>query len=272
MTDRATDQEYLRYQYGGAEKLRVRMDAHARFSESQEDFFAWMLAHLQVQSGQTVVDVGCGTGAYNGVLSSLGARIVGLDTSPAMLHETRQQAQARGLNVTVIQATAEALPFSDAGCDRVMANHMLYHVPDQIRALQEMGRVLRPGGRVLLATNAADHMARLHELHCDAARALGFTPNARVVDRFTLDDLPLVQSVFPGSERHILPNAFIFPNADAALQHYATGMIDAISDPPADNSQRPRLLALMESRINAIVELEGVFRVPKNAGCFVATV
>src|SRR5690349_19934648 len=113
-----------------------------------------------------------------------------------------------------------------------MANHSVYHVGAQLRALQELRRMLRPGGRLLLATNAADHMARLHDLHCDAARALGYTPNSRIVDRFTLNDLPLVGSVFPSAERRILPNSFIFPDADAALQHYATGMIDAISDPP----------------------------------------
>jgi SAM-dependent methyltransferase len=272
MTHRATDPEYLRYQYGDAEKLRVRMDVHARFSESREDFFAWMMAHLQVQPRQTVLDVGCGTGAYHTILSSTGAQVIGLDTSPAMVRETRQHAKSHALNVPVIQATAEALPLLEASFDRVMGNHMLYHVGDQLRALREMHRVLRRGGRVLLATNAADHMARLYDLHCEAAQALGYASNARVVDRFTLDDLHLVQSVFPSAERRILPNSFIFPDADAALQHYATGMIDAISDPPSDDSHRPRLLELMESRIQAIIEREGVFRVPKDSGCFVATV
>ncbi len=270
MIDRATNPEYLRYQYGDAEKLRVRIEVHERFSENREDFYSWMVSHLEAGPSQTVLDVGCGAGAYHPVLARQGVRIVGVDASLGMLHDARRRARAEELCIPVLQAHAEALPVLDGTCDRVMANHMLYHVPDQVRALREMRRVLRPGGRVLLATNASDHMAWLHELHCQAAEALGFTPTPRVVNCFTLDDLPLVRSVFPAAERRILPNAFVFPSADGALRHYASGMIDAIRELPPDNSHRPKLLQLVEARIETIIKQEGVFRVPKDAGCFVA--
>ncbi|MDP8921644.1 MAG: class I SAM-dependent methyltransferase, partial [Chloroflexota bacterium] len=193
-----------------------------------------------------------------------------VDASFGMLREARRRALDGGLSVPVLQAYAEALPVADAAYDRVMANHMLYHVPDQVRALREMRRVLRPGGRVIMATNAADHMARLHELHCQAAEALGYTPTTRVVDRFNLDNLPLVRSVFPDAERRILPNALIFPSVDGALQHYASGMIDALRERPPNDSHRPKLLRLVKARIEMIIEQEGVFRVPKDAGCFIA--
>ncbi|HEX5501879.1 MAG TPA: hypothetical protein VFW96_04620, partial [Thermomicrobiales bacterium] len=85
-----------------------------------------------------------------------------------------------------------------------------------------------------------------------------------------LDDLPLVRAVFPQAERHVREDAFVFPDAEAAMRYYATGLVDAIADPPADGGHRARLLPLVAARIEEIVAREGAFRVPKTSGCFVA--
>src|SRR5262249_16734842 len=63
-----------------------------------------------------------------------------------------------------VVADAQQLPFGDAAFDRVIANHMLYHVPDRAGALAEIRRVLRPGGRFYAATNGRDHLRELGEL------------------------------------------------------------------------------------------------------------
>ena len=270
MPDLATDPEYLRYQYGSAEKLRIRQESHERYSENPQPFFEWMLPHIDPRPGLLVVDVGCGPGAYHPLLCRHGMRVIGLDASWGMVREARRQAVERRLAVVVIQGDAMRLPLPDACCDRVMANHMLYHVPDQVAALREMRRVLRPGGRVILATNAADSGAQLAALHVEAARALGYTPTGAMSARFTLDDLPLVRSVFPEARVYVREDAFWFPDVEAALRYYASGMIDRIEEMPADGAHRPRLLALVGARIREIIEREGGFRVSKRAGCFVA--
>ncbi|HEY65425.1 MAG TPA: methyltransferase domain-containing protein [Caldilineae bacterium] len=272
MSDWAIDREYLRYQYGDAEKLRVRQESHARYSENPGDFFEWVLSHADLRPGLVVVDIGCGPGAYHPLLCRQGVRVIGLDFSWGMVREARRGAEERRLEVWVAQADAQALPLPDVCCDRVMANHMLYHVPDQLRALREMRRVLRPDGRVILATNAADTNERLARLHAEAAQSLGYRVTKAMSARFTLDDLPLVRKVFPNARVYVREDAFLFPDVDSALRYYASGMIDRIEELPADGSHRPRLLALMEERIREIIAREGIFRVPKSAGCFVAEV
>jgi SAM-dependent methyltransferase len=220
-----------------------------------------------------VLDVGCGFGAFHPRLHAVGARVVAFDYSPGMTYEARRQATRDGLAVQVLRADAEQIPLADNSVDHALASHMLYHVPDIRRALEEMKRVVKVGGRVLMTTNAADHSARLNELHAQAARDLGLTPRVGAEHgRFPLDELPLVRSVFPNVQLHRRPNAFIFPTVDSALRYYASGRVDAIEERDIEGSHRPALLARMAELIGEIIAREGVFRVPKDAGSFVATV
>jgi ubiquinone/menaquinone biosynthesis C-methylase UbiE len=271
MTNHFTDPTYLAYQYADSEKLRIRQEAHKRYSEAEGDFFDWLLHILDPQPGELVADVGCGPGAYHPKLAARGTRIVGIDASLGMAEDVRRQAQAQGLPVWALQANAEALPLADNGCDRLMANHMLYHVPDQSAALREMARVLKPGGRVILATNAADNSALLHQLHHESARELGYVPASRsMVERFSLDDLALVSRIFPNVRVVVRNDAFRFPTLDSVLRYYASMMIDLIEAPPADASHRAPLLASMTRKLEPIFHRDGICRVAKDAGCFVA--
>lgn len=272
MHERGIDPAYLRYQYGDAEKLRVRIESHARYSERRDSFVDWLLERVAPAPG-VLLDVGCGSGVYHRAVAARGMRIVALDLSPGMLRAVRDQAREHRLPVLAARGDAQRLPVRDASCDRIMANNMLYHVPDRLAALREFRRALNPGGRVVLATNARDTMARLWEVHRAAAERLGYAAAPLGVgDRFSLDDLPLIRAVFLDAERHVREDAFVFPDAEAALRYYATGPIDAIADPPADGGHRARLLPVVAEQIREIIAREGAFRVPKTSGCFVAVV
>ena len=108
---------------------------------------------LGVKSGERVLEVGCGSGV---VLRDVARRVapgglaVGLDPSPAMLAVARELASQDGLAdlVDLREGDVRALPFEDAEFDAVLAVTTLLHVPDSERAIPEMVRVTRPGGRV----------------------------------------------------------------------------------------------------------------------------
>ncbi len=67
-------------------------------------------------------------------------------------------------------------------------------------------------------------------------------------------------------------DAFLFPTAQAALHYYASAIVDLIAELPEDGSHRAKLLPVMEARIAAMIEHEGVLRIPKTSGCFFADV
>ena len=127
-----------------------------------------------------------------------------------MVRQATRSGSPLGLGVGDLQA----LPLADASTDRVLANYVLFHVPDVAQALREIRRVLTPGGRAVLTTNASDSQAVLTELHRRAARAAGYTPRPRNTLRFTELDEPLVASVFPHSRLETWDDAFLFPTVD----------------------------------------------------------
>ena len=258
-------------QYSDTEKLRIRIDTHERYSERTDTFFDWMLAHIAPERGMRLLDVGSGPGPYHAALAERGVGVVATDQSSGMMREVMAQAARLGPPTAAVRADAAALPFAEATFDRVMANHMLYYVEDQTRALADMRRALRPGGRVILATNAADAQGVLSDLHERACRGLAYVPAARDASTFTLSDLPLVRSVFPSAQVHVREDAFVFYDAAPALRYYGSGVIDLIV-PRGDGRHRRPLLDAMRIEIDAAIARDGVFRVPKNAGCFVADV
>jgi SAM-dependent methyltransferase len=253
---RADDPAYVRYQYADDEKLRIRKETHERYSEGS-GFQEWVVAQVAARPGQSLLDVGSGTGQdYHPLFK--GIDIVAMDLSLGMLAKA---------GVRRVNADAQDLPFADSTFDRLMSNHMLYHVPDKVRAMREMKRVVRPGGRVVITANSRRSYANLWALRNAAIAELGLPEYYGVGYWFALEDVDLVASVFPGVRVEEKSDAFVFPGAEPVLRYLATGPASVETE-----EDRERLFALLRPRIDAIVAREGVFRVPKTAGCFIADI
>lgn len=104
---------------------------------------------LAPQPGERILEVGCGPGAGLQALLAAGAIPVGVDPSPLMLALARERAEAQ--DTELFCAPAEHLPFIDAAFDAVLAVDCLHICAAPLRALDEIRRVLRPGGRLVLA-------------------------------------------------------------------------------------------------------------------------
>ncbi len=99
--------------------------------------------------GLVVADLGCGTGAIAEVLAELVHQVIAIDDSDSMLQASRNRLAARA-NVEVRKGQLEALPLEPASVDAATAILVLHHLPDPARALAEVARVLRPGGRLII--------------------------------------------------------------------------------------------------------------------------
>lgn len=152
------------------------------------------------------LEVGCGPGELaDRVGRELGSEVVALDISPRMV----ELASERGVDARV--GDVQELPFADASFDCVVAAWMLYHVPDVPRALQELARVLRPGGRLVAVTNDVDHLQELRE-------QLGLSQ--RSAWTFSGDNgEKLLRGFFSTVEVRDARGDVTFPDRDAALAY-----------------------------------------------------
>ena len=102
-----------------------------------------------VDADATVGDLGCGTGQVSAALAPFVSRIIGVDSSAAMLQAARRQLQTHR-NVELRRGDLEALPIDDHVLDAATVMLVLHHVPEPARALADVARTLKPGGTLVL--------------------------------------------------------------------------------------------------------------------------
>ncbi len=142
---------------------RQAVHYNAQWNTWSEESLTWLLQQADSRPEDTVLDVATGTGFTALAFAPHVHSVIGLDVSPGMLAQARQKAEAQGLaNVTFQEGQAEHLPFPDASFDLVTCRIAPHHFLSVPQFLRETARVLRPGGRFLLADTSvpdADHEA-----------------------------------------------------------------------------------------------------------------
>jgi ubiquinone/menaquinone biosynthesis C-methylase UbiE len=109
-----------------------------------------------VRAGQLAADLGAGTGFITEGLLRRGLNVVAVDQSEAMLAKMRTKFQGAADRIDYRAGEALSLPLADGSVEHVFANMYLHHVEDPARAIAEMARVLKPGGRVTI-TDVFEH-------------------------------------------------------------------------------------------------------------------
>jgi SAM-dependent methyltransferase len=171
---RLDDPEAVRREYATETGLEARRAAYA--GATGPDARELVFEEVAEAAPRRFLEVGCGPGELSArVQAELAADVVAVDISPRMV----ELARARGVDART--GDVQDLPFAACEFDCAVAAWMLYHVPDVDRALGELARVLRPGGRLIAVTNYGDHLKELRELVGAPPRAAGTFPGERAV-------------------------------------------------------------------------------------------
>lgn len=208
---RLDDPELVRREYEREENLATRRETIARFLEGRNAVDVAFEAVAEAEPA-SILEVGSGLGEFAERLRrELGAEVVAVDLSPRMI----ELARARGVGGVV--GDVRRLPFEDAAFDCAVANWMLYHVPDLERALAELARVLRPGGRLIAATLGEGNLFELREL-------LG--EEGRPVRTFSGENgAALLERHFRTVERRDVVAALVFPGTEALRRYVRANIV-----------------------------------------------
>jgi SAM-dependent methyltransferase len=137
---RAKSEEFFATAAGGWDRLRGELFG--------DQFFLWALLGL-IDPHLVVGDLGCGTGQLTETVAPYVKHVIAVDGSADMLDAARHRLGA-AKNVDLRKGELESLPIDNAGLDAAMLSLVLHYSPAPARALAEVARVLRPGGRVLV--------------------------------------------------------------------------------------------------------------------------
>jgi SAM-dependent methyltransferase len=108
-----------------------------------------LLDALDLRPDHTALDIGCGPGTDLAAMAERAGVVIGVDLDPTMVEEAKRR--TTGLPVDVRPGDAHALPVDDDSVDRARVDRVLHLVADPTGVLAELRRVLRPGGRAVLA-------------------------------------------------------------------------------------------------------------------------
>jgi ubiquinone/menaquinone biosynthesis C-methylase UbiE len=258
------DKDYVADQYQTATNLNARISLHRRFSTNRYGWFRWLFDRLRFPPQARILELGCGPGDLwrkNLYRIPAGWAITLTDQSAGMVEKAQQHLADSQHSFRFEVVDAQAIPYPRDRFDGVLANHMLYHVPDKARALSEIRRVLKPDGLFYASTIGARHLSELKAL---AAR---FDPRLsdwgqRPADDFILEDgaVRLAQT-FAEVTLHRYDDDLVVTDPDALIAYVR-------SDHLAPITERADAFARF---VHAAFERRGgTFRITKDSGVFEA--
>ena len=266
----------LTEQYKDASNLDARIALHTRFSTAHTNWYRWLFDHFNLPDGARVLELGCGPAKlWRENLERIPDWDVTLtDASPGMIGEAKAYLKdaPRAFSYEVVDV--QEIPFADASFDAVVAIHMLYHVPDQPRALAEIRRVLKPGGRFYASTNGRSHMHEIGDLaaHFAEGETLERIRSAHTLNSFRLEDgLEMLSAHFTDVTLYRRESSLKVTEAEPLLAFIlsATAATELRERPTAAQSER---LGGFKAHLRKRIEAEGAVHITQASGLFEAHV
>ena len=249
----------VKKQYANANNLSTRISIHDKYSTNKTGFGNWIFSNYRIDPGMKILELGCGTGdMWRGKeeLINRCEKIILSDFSEGMV-ETARKTVGEHENVEYKVIDIQNIPYENKTFDVVIANMMLYHVPDINLGLKEVKRVLKESGRFYTATYGE------HGIVEYLAKLLGkYGVEDYVNKAFTLQNgKDILSKYFGDVERLEYKDSLAVTNADDLVDYiYSLASMTSLASVPRD-SIKEILLKNMK---------DGVLNVPKEYGMFTA--
>lgn len=258
----SSEPDEIRQQYQNAANLNARIRLHLEFSTNKFGWMRWLFDQFTFPPRPRVLELGCGAG--NLWLENIeripqDAEIILSDFSPGMLAQAQDNLSHQTADFQFRVINAQAIPFATQHFDVVIANHMLYHVPDKRLALREITRVLKPGGRFYASTVGANHLKELGEL-IERFDARMLESDKLSTDSFTLENgTALLSEYFDEVNLQRYPDALIVTDAGLLTDYILSGL------PGLSADQQARLARFVSQELQTN---QGMFFITKDSGVF----
>jgi ubiquinone/menaquinone biosynthesis C-methylase UbiE len=257
------DPKYLKnIQYKDSFNLSARADLHRYYSTNPQGWLNWVFDQIQINTSACILEIGCGPGYLwleNRQHLRQDWKIILTDLSQGMLVESRQALGSdSSFRFCVVDATQ--IPYSTSSFDLVIANHMLFHVPDIDQTISEIERVLKPGHCLYAATNGRNHLTELKEWQNQ------FFPNhdswGNAADHFGLENgEEILRQSFSAVKRLTYPDSLEVTNVEPLIAYFRSTHGEDL-----DIKEEENLRSFLSSELNENKSI----KITKEVGLFIA--
>ena len=254
------NQKNVKEQYANAGNLNTRSWIHQKYSTNKMGFGNWIFSNYKITPDMKVLELGCGTGdmwkGHEDLIKTCD-KLVLSDFSEGMLENAKANlGNWASLEYCVIDI--QNIPYDDATFDVVIANMMLYHVPDITKGLAEVRRVLKPNGKFYCATYGE------HGIIEYLSKLLGeYGVEDNVNKNFTLQNgAAILSSVFENIRKENYEDTLAVTNITDLVDYiYSLASMSSLSSQP-----REKIQTLLQQHM-----VNGVLTVPKEYGMFISS-
>lgn len=257
--------EDLKVQYRNSSNLDARIALHRDFSTSSSTWYGFLHEqYLVIDPKSRLLELGCGSAAFwtaNQHHIPSGWDITLTDFSEGMLADAQENLKNSPHQFTFKQVDAQDIPFPDDSFDCVIANHMLYHVPDLDKALTEIRRVLKPDGYFFAATNGDNHLNGLKDPLAEAAPQL-----SEVFERFSKltfrleNGADFLEPYFSSVSAKNFEDSLHITQTQPLVNYLLSGLPEPLSE-----AELEKLHSIIDQRIAQ----DGAIDIPKETGVFI---
>ena len=264
------DPQAIKKQYKTDKNLNIRIRTHQLYGTGKGDFVGWVLDHIAWQGDEVVIDVGCGAGIYVDGVRERCRHYIAADLSLGMLQNLPPYQKDR------LNLNAQQLPLPDNHFDVLLANHMIYHIPDKPKAIAEFRRILKPNGKLLVSTNSHTSMSELFTLTRTTLTELGLDLQHNNIfinelDFHLEDGAGFLQPHFSKVTRFDSHGALVFPDPQPVIDYIGSSrerwatMLASVGKTWQDVESQLR------QTLTTHIAQHGEFRVNKLTGIFVCS-
>lgn len=236
--------------------LAKRIDAHQKYAKYEIN--DWILKIVSPKKGENILDVGCGDGkqaiAYAKKVGG-GGVVIGADVAKELLDNAEKNAEQEKVKIRLMRHDANArFDFEDNFFDAVSCCFVIYYLTDVKKFLREVKRILKPSGRIFIASptvNNAKEMIRLQ------SKVTGKKVSQFREKRTRDVIIPLIKRHFKNVKINIFDNPVTFPSTRAFMDYYKSTLL--LKESSKSKKEREKYVEKMKKEVDKIVKRKGNF-------------
>lgn len=256
----SNDTMIVKHQYTNANNLNTRISIHDKYSTNKMGFDNWIVSNYRIDKGMKVLELGCGTGDIwknRDAIINACSKLVLSDFSEGMLETTKENLNKYD-NIDYRVLDIQEIPYEDETFDVIIANMMLYHVPDIDKGLAEVQRVLKKNGSFYCATygehGIIEYLSKILSVY-------GVEDN--INKNFTLQNgYEILQKSFQKVEKLEYIDSLAITHVNDMVDYiYSLSSITLLNDVPQKEIRKILLQNMTD----------GILYIPKEYGMFIAS-